>query len=213
MPSFSLRDIVLNRCRQYYTLDIIDGLCRVSDEVSSTFQGPPGLDGMKVSDPRGWPRFHYKLLLFLFRRALFPHLAISFVVTRYDRTEIRSSKKSRACSSSTLAYESKSSVKRTSNFFVLSGCAGRARNEGRKRRSGIACKSYASSSIYPPSNPIRLTRDIVRVAHVYRARSKFTRVLFRGNLALHQKVVFWLNHWIVHTFLFFYIRTIFLFYI
>jgi len=30
---------------------------RVSDEVSSTFQGVPGLDGMKVSDPRDDPVF------------------------------------------------------------------------------------------------------------------------------------------------------------
>lgn len=58
-----LRDIVLSRCRQYYTLDIIDGLRRVSDEVSSTFQGSPGLDGMKVSDPRDDPVFIIKLPL------------------------------------------------------------------------------------------------------------------------------------------------------
>lgn len=37
----------------------------VSDEVSSTFQGPPGLDGMKVSDPRDDPVFtiDYYLLI------------------------------------------------------------------------------------------------------------------------------------------------------
>lgn len=43
----------------------------VSDEVSSTFQGPPGLDGMKVSDPRDDPVLHsIDYSTFLFGRAI-----------------------------------------------------------------------------------------------------------------------------------------------
>lgn len=57
---------------QYYARYISMGFA-VSDEVSSTFQGPPGLDGMKVSDPRDDPVFtiHYFYLL-ICGRAIFP---------------------------------------------------------------------------------------------------------------------------------------------
>lgn len=82
-------------------------------------------------------------------------------------------------------------AERPSSFFVLSGCAGRSRNEGRKGRSGIACKSYASSSIYPPSNPIRLTRDIVRAVRVYRECSRrFYRCYPEAILSVTGKIIF-----------------------
>lgn len=44
-----------------------------SDKVSSAFQGPPGLDGMKVSNPRGDPFNHTLYLWFLDPRLLRSH--------------------------------------------------------------------------------------------------------------------------------------------
>jgi len=115
----------------------------------------------------------------LFGRALFPFASHShgapfrsapFRKCNRPKLDIRVNRKARMYAVFFLPSStySESSAERPSSFFVLSGCAGRPRNEGREGRSGIACKSYASSSIYPPSNPIRLTRDIVRAVRVYR---------------------------------------------
>lgn len=145
-----LRDIVLSRCRQYYTLDIIDGLRRVSDEVSSTFQGSPGLDGMKVSDPRDDPVFNIRLpfsfsdTLYFRSRCLSSRLAVSEIHSQSGLKMDRVEKKTRARFTSSFGFphdESELPKSRPSCFFVLSGRAGRARNEGRKGRPGIACKS------------------------------------------------------------------------
>lgn len=127
---------------------------------------------MKVSDLRDDPVFTIKLP-FSFSDTLYFRLVSSRLVSRniYNRSaEIRSSRENASAFPRWLSSRRERAElpkNRPLCFFVLSGRAGRARNEGRKGRSGIACKSYASSSIYPPSNLIRLTRDIARLPLVF----------------------------------------------
>jgi len=109
----------------------------------------------------GWPRFHYIITFLVLGHALFPCLGVSSLVLfrlanrniSINRPKLDS--RERECGFILIGFllttrASRVTQNRPSCFFVLSGCAGRARNEGRKRRSGIACKSYALSSIYPP---------------------------------------------------------------
>jgi len=109
----------------------------------------------------GWPRFHYIITFLVLGHALFPCLGVSsLVLSRLANRNISINRpkldsRERECGFILIGFllttrASRVTQNRPSCFFVLSGCAGRARNEGRKRRSGIACKSYALSSIYPP---------------------------------------------------------------